>query len=345
MNFPVLRLLTPALILSALFAAHAVTPPEGGLRRDTQADLAPEARPGRTHNEFWTWQFRLNDGIQVQLNLSRVHFGTFKDPVCGADLAIMNFEGRNAFVAREYPMRNFVWDPEVSRLGVHPTIYAEGLPPQDHRVTFSTRKKGRDYFLELEFDGMTPGVVWGDGVFRLGKGEEAALFLHIPKARVRGRLGVDGDTITVRGFGWMDHTRQSQFGTRFMDAGYRYAVTRGRAEGGYFFQNGSTVFGYGIREQGGTLTLMKPAGIQVSERASWGGLAVPKRLGIALEGGDTVSLLRVEDRQRTSVLQELGALERFGARMYLGGEILGYRGMAKVNDSLPAIYSFTMVKR
>jgi hypothetical protein len=56
-------------------------------------------------------------------------------------------------------------------------------------------------------------------------------------------------------------------------------------------------------------------------------------------------LLRVEDRQRTSVLQELSALERFGARMYLGGEILGYRGLAKVNDSLPAIYSFTLVKR
>lgn len=345
MNFRAFGLASPAMILTASLAAHAVTSPEGGLRRDTQADLAPDVKPGRTHNEYWTWQFRLNDGIQVQLNLSRVHFGSFKDPVCGADLAIMNFAGRNAFVAREYPMRNFVWDAEVSRLGVHPSIYAEGLPPREHRVAFATRKGGRDYFLELEFEGMTPGAVWGDGIFRLGKGEEAALFLHIPKARVRGRLGIDGDTIAVRGFGWMDHTRQSQFGTRFMDAGYRYAVTRGRAEGGYFFQNGSTVFGYGVREQNGGLMLLKPAGIQVSERASWGGLAVPKRMGIAMESGDTVRLLRVEDRQRTSVLQELGALERFGARMYLGGEILGYRGTAKVDDSFPAIYSFTLVKR
>jgi hypothetical protein len=130
-----------------------------------------------------------------------------------------------------------------------------------------------------------------------------------------------------------------------MDAGYRYAVTRGRAEGGYFFQEGNSVFGYGVREQGGGLTLLKPVAINVSERAAWGGMAVPRRLGITMEDGEMVTLLRTEDRQRTSVLQELGSLERIGARMYLGGEILGYRGMAKVNDSLPAIYSFTMVKR
>jgi hypothetical protein len=195
MHIPAHRIPVAVLILTGLFGAHAVTSPEGGLRRDTQADLAPETRPGRTHNEFWTWQFRLNDGIQVQLNLSRVHFGTFKEPVCGADLAVMNFAGRNAFVAREYPMRNFVWDPQVSRLGVHPAIYAEGLPPREHRVAFATRKGGRDYFLELEFEHMTPGAVWGDGIFRLGKGEDVALFLHIPKARVHGRLGIDGDTI------------------------------------------------------------------------------------------------------------------------------------------------------
>jgi hypothetical protein len=323
----------------------AITPPQGELRRDNVADYAPEPLPSRAHNEFWTYQLRLNETIQVQLNLSRVYFGKFKDPVCGADLAIMNFSGRNYFVAREYPLRNFVWDPVSSRLAVHDDIFAEGLPPRAHRVTFSTRKGGHDYFLDLTFDNMTPGVVWGSGVFRFGDGEQAALYLHIPKSRVRGRFGVDGDTIAVRGFGWMDHTRQTQFGTAFMDAGYRYAVTSGRAEGGFFFQNGSAVFGYGVREENGVMTLLKPSKITVSEKTSWGGLAVPKRLEIGLLGRDPVMLLRTEDRQRTSVLSELSSLERFGAKMYLGGEILGYRGVAKIDDNLSAIYAFTMVKR
>lgn len=333
------------LVTGTSTATAAVTPPQGGLRRDLPADYAPDPDPGRTHNEFWTWQFLFDDGTQAQLNFSRVHFGSLKDPVCGADLAVMNFRGRNAFVAREYPLRNFSWEAETGRLAMHADIWAEGIPPRALRVHFATRKDGKDYFLDLVFDSMVPGAVWGDGVFHMNGGETAALFLHVPRGRVHGRLGVGGDTVAVRGFGSMDHSRQSQFATRFMDAGYRYVVTSGRAESGYFLQDGGEVSGYGVREEKGTLTLLRPLSVSVQERSSWGGLRVPKRMTFALEGLPPLSLRRVEDRQRTSVLQELGAFERFGARVYLGGEIVGYRGLAKVDDSLPAMFSFTMVKR
>jgi hypothetical protein len=330
---------------TAPIPAGEIQLPRASLRPATLADLAPEPRPGKSHNEFWTYQFWLNDGILVQLNLSRVHFGSLKDPVCGADLAVAGFQDRNFFVAREYPLKNFSWEPGEARLRVHKNIYSEGLPPRSHRVRFATRKEGQEYFLDLTFDLMTQGAVWGDGIFRLGGGEEAALFFNVPRARVRGRLGLDGDTIPVRGFGWLDHTRQTEFATRILDAGYRYAVISGRAEGGYFFQDGETVFGYGIREERGAMTLLTPAEVKASERASWGGMSVPKLLEIGMEGRAPLSLRRIDDRQRTSVLQELGRLERFGAKAYLGGEVLGYRGLARVDDSLPAIYSFTLVKR
>lgn len=335
-----------ALLLAALACGvSAATPPEGGLRRDTPADFGPEARPGRTHNEFWTWQFSFQDGMQAQLNLSRVHFGKFKDPVCGADLSLMGFRGRNHFVAREYPLRNFAWEPSTGHLGVHADIFAEGLPPRAHRVRFATRKGGTSYFLDLTFEAMTPGVAWGDGVFRLGKGEEAALFLHIPRARVKGRVGVNGDTVQVLGTAWMDHTRQTQFGTKFMDASYRFATTAGRITGGHFFHDGSRVFGYGVRQEAdGTLALLRPESIAVSERATWGPVSVPRRLEIAVEGGAPVRVERTEDRQRTSVLQELGGIERMGARMFLGGELLGYRGAARIDDQ-PGVFAYTIVKR
>ncbi len=341
------RALLACAVLLAPGAATVVaaTSPQGDLRRDTPADYGPQANPGRTHNEFWTWQFLLNDGIQVQLNLSRVHFGKFKDPVCGADLAVMTAGGQTDFVAREYPLSNFTWEPSAARLSVHANIFAEGLPPRAHRVFFATRKGGKDYLLDLVFEKMTPGVVWGDGLFRLDGGETVSLAIHIPKARVKGHLAVNGDTIAVRGFGWMDHSRQSQFGTRFMDAGYRYVVTSGRAEGGLFFTEKSSVFGYGVREENGVMTLLKPQAITAPERSSWGGVSVPRRLEISVAGGDTVRFARTVDRQRTSVLQELGKLERVGARMFLGGELLGYRGLGRVDDAHPALYSFTMVKR
>lgn len=329
----------------AVSAGFAASGPEGGLRRDAPADYGPAPRPGKTHNEFWTWQFLFEGGAQVQLNFSRVHFGTLKDPVCGADLSVMNFRGDH-FVAREYPLSNFVWEPETGLLRVHANIRAEGIPPRAHRVHFATRKGGKAYFLDLTFDRMLPGVVWGDGTFRLGGGESVSLFLHVPRARVRGRLGIDGDTVEVSGFGWMDHTRQTQFGTRFMDAGYRYVIASGRVEGGYFFQDGKSVFGYGVREGAdGKLFLLRPSTLAAKERAGWGGLSVPRALEVTFEDGEPLVLRRVEDRQRTAFLQELGTFERFGARMYLGGELFGYRGLAVTGDSLPAVFSFTMVKR
>jgi hypothetical protein len=342
-SFPTIPIIALAAFASAAFAA--VTTPVGGLRRDALADYAPELKPGKTHNEFWTWQFLFDGGTQAQLNLSRVHFGSLKDPVCGADFALMNFRGRNHYVAREYPLSNFFWDAGQAVLRTHANIWTEGLPPRSQHVHFATRKDGKSYFLDLTLEKMTPGVVWGDGVFRLSGGEKVSLFMHVPRARVRGRIAIDEDTVEVKGFAWMDHSRQTQFGTRFMDAGYRYVVTEGRAEGGYFFQDGGTVFGYGVREEGGGLALLKPVGLAVSERGSWGGLSVPKLLDISLDGRGPLRLRRTEDRQRTSVLQELGSFERLGARVYLGGEIFGVRGLARVDDSLPAVYSFTMVKK
>jgi len=336
-----------ALILGLAAAGNlqAQTPPTGGLRADGAADFAPHSPVGKTFNELWTYQFWLNGGIQVQLNLSRASFGSFKDPVCGADLAVTNFRGQNAFVAREYPAKRFSWTPATGRLEVHPAIYAEGLPPRAHRVSFSTEKDDKSYFLELTFEGMTPGAVWGDGVFNLPDGQKMGLYFHIPKARVTGRLALNGDTLTVRGFGWMDHTWQTQFAPKLIDVGYRYAVYSGHAEGAYFFQKGDAVFGYGVREEKGRLALLSPKSIDVPSRTRWGGTSLARQLDVTLESGAPVSLVRTEDRQRTSFLQELGTFERFGAKIFLGGELVGFRGTALVDGTSPAVYSFTVIKR
>jgi hypothetical protein len=343
-----MRTLVKSSVLAVVaFAATAFTQttPSGELRPDTPADFAPHASTGKTFNEFWTYQFLLNGGIQVQLNLSRANFGSFKDPVCGADLAVMNFMGKNAFVAREYPAKRFSWDAATARLEVHENIWAEGIPPRSHRLFFATQKGGKSYFVDLTFENMLPGAVWGDGVFQLPDNQKMGLYFHIPRGRVKGRLAIDNDTLQVRGFGWLDHTWQTHFGPKLMDAGYRYAITSGRAEGGYFFQKGDKVFGYGIREDKGRLTLLAPVGVSAASRSSWGGMSVPKRLEIALDARAPVALLRTEDRQRTSFMQELSSLERFGAKMFLGGELVGYRGAGLVDDAHPAIFAFNLVKR
>ncbi len=332
-------------LLAALGApVHAKQGSTNQLRPDTPADYAPYPDPDRTHNEFWSWHFRFTNGTQVQMNISRAHFGNFKSPVSGADLSVMNFEGRNHFVAREYPSSNFEWDPDSKRLAVHANIFAEGLPPKSHRVHFATRKDGTSYFVDLEFSDMIQGVVWGDGEFRLKDGNRAGLYLHIPGARVKGRIAINSDTVQVEGFGWMDHIWQTHFATRVMDAGYRYAVTDGRREGGVFFENGNRITGYGVREENGRLVLLEPVGMTVQKRSSWGSHSLPERFEIEMNGRAPVRFHRTENLQRNAFLQELNRLERFAARVFLGGEIYGFRGEGLVDEKFPALWSFTLAK-
>ena len=213
---------------------------------------------------------------------------------------------------------------------------------------FSTVKKGVTYFADLTFEDITPGAVWGDGVFHLKDNHTAGLFFHIPGARVHGRVGINGDTQTVDGFGWMDHTYQTGFATKLIDAGYRYALIpkssehRGKMEYGYFFESSSGVFGYGLREENGRWILLRPSGLK-TEKGSLGDLSIPKRVEISFDKAAATRLQRKDDRQQTSALQELSRMERFGAKMFLGGQIYGCRGTGMVNDSLLALYSFTEI--
>jgi len=325
--------------------------PVGDLRPDNAHDIAPHAQTGKNYNEIWTYQLWLNNGVQAQINLSRAFFGSFKDPVCGTDFALMGFRNQNYFVAREYPSKNFVFDSARTRLSVHEKIFFEGLPPQKHRLFFSTVKKDVSYFVDLTFSDMIPGAVWGDGIFHLNDNQSVGLFFHIPKSRVHGRIALNGDTLNVDGFGWMDHTWQTGFATKLINTGYRYDIipktagANGRIEDGYFFDDGSSVFGYGLREDGGHWTLLRPKGIKTLDQGSLMNLDLPKRLEIVFDKTASTRLQRREDRQQTSALQELSKMERFAARMFLGGQIYGLRGTAWVDDSLPAIYSITRISR
>ncbi len=332
-------------VLTAFLAwpASALTFPIGSLRPDSIGDLGPHSPASRSYNEYWTYQLWLNGGIQIQLNISRANFGSIKDPACGSDLALMGFRGRNYFVAREYPATNLVFDPAKARLSIHQQIYFEGEPPKSHRVHFSTVKNGISYLLDLSFSGMHPGAVWGDGLFRMD-GDQAGLFFHVPKATVKGRLAVNGDTLAVEGFGWMDHTYLTQYATKLMDVGYRYVVTSGRVEGGYFIMKGKGIFGYGLREENGKLALLRPKDLKALNIAPWGGVAMPGGLEFSFDNETATRFVRKENRQKVSAFQELNWFEKKGAKFLLGGEIIGYRGVGVVNDSLPAVFSFTWVR-
>lgn len=321
--------------------------PDGGLRTTVLDDIKPHASSSKTYNEFWTYHFYLDGNVQAILNFSRVNLGSFKSPVCGADLTVMGYKGKNYSVAREYEKKNFVFTDSNQGLRVHEKIWFEGALPERHHVQFATNKKGVDYFLELDFSEIMPGKVWGDGMFHLGSSDVVGIFIHIPYAKVRGRLAINGDTLDIEGRAYMDHTFQTDLAPSLVDAGYRYVSQSGPLEVGYFMDPvsrfGNQPIGYGLREIGGGLTLLKPSGMKVVSRSKSLGARVPKVLEIKFQDDLKTTVRRGADRMQQSTLHEFGGFAKMAIKTYMGGEVLTFKGLGTLNAGQPMAYNFFSV--
>ena len=329
--------------------AGTVQPPMGDLRATRVSDLKPHPSSSSTYNEFWTYQLFLDGNVQAYLNFSRVNLGSFKAPVCGADFTLLGFKGRNWSVAREYEKKNFAFDEAQHRLQVHEQIWFQGRLPGEHQVHFATRKKDITYFLDLKFSEIGEGKVWGDGIFRFDDGDALGIFIHIPQAKVTGRLGINGDTVEITGRAYMDHTFQTALAPKLVGAGYRYISQSGPLEVGYYLVprsgNGSKPAGYGLRESGGTLGLLKAESIKALEQGKALGVKVPTRLEIAFQDGTKSVLGRSQDRFQQSYLGEFSGFTKMGIKAFMGGEILTFRGLGALNGAQTMGYNYFVVSR
>jgi hypothetical protein len=343
------------LLVAAAFSVHAVRAaehiqlPTGELRAAVLTDLKPHHSGSKTYNEFWTYHFLLDGNVQAVLNFSRVNLGSFKAPVCGADLTLMGFKGKNWSVAREYDKKNFVFTDSSQGLNVHENIWFSGKLPESHHVHFATAKKNVSYFLDLDFTDILPGRVWGDGMFKFGGGDMVGIFIHIPSAAVKGRLGINGDTVAVQGRAYMDHTFQTDLAPDLVGAGFRYVAQEGPAEAGYFLDPAPKFerqpVGYGLKLVNGELALRKPAALKVISAAkSVGGSKVPTSLEIAFQDGSKTVLNRSEDRLQQSVLHEFSGFSKMAIKSFMGGEIFTFRGLGTIAGGRPMAYSYFVVE-
>ncbi|HKP96091.1 MAG TPA: hypothetical protein VJ385_10070 [Fibrobacteria bacterium] len=329
-------------------AGEHIQMPTGDLRTAVLTDLKPHASSSKTYNEFWTYQFFLEGNIQVVLNFSRVNLGSFKAPVCGADLTILGFKGRNYSVAREYEKKNFSFTDSSQQLRVHEKIWFEGRLPEAHHVRFATNKKGVDYYLDLDFSDILPGKVWGDGMFKFGSSDAVGIFIHVPGAKVSGRLAVNQDTLQVKGSAYMDHTYQTDLAPDLVEAGFRYVTQAGNLEEGYVMapvaRFDKQPVGYGLRLVNGELVLLKPASLKVVSQSRSMGARIPTVLEIHFQDGMKSALQRGEDRLQQSTLHEFSGFSKMAIKSFMGGEILTFKGLGTLNGTQPMAYNFFSVE-
>ncbi|MDB5103399.1 MAG: hypothetical protein JWP91_1088 [Fibrobacteres bacterium] len=329
-------------------AAERIKTPTGDLRTATLSDLKPHSSSSKTYNEFWTYQFFLDGNVQAVLNFSRVNLGSFKAPVCGADFTLLGFKGRNYSVAREYEKRNFVFTDSNQGLRVHEKIWFDGTLPETHHVRFATTKKEVSYYLDLTFTDILPGKVWGDGMFRFGASDAMGIFVHIPSAKVTGRLAINQDTVAVSGTAYMDHTFQTDLAPALVGAGFRYVTQGGSLETGYLMDPAGKFeripVGYGLRNTGGTMTLLKPAAMKVVSANRALGARVATVLEIQYQDGSKSTVRRSEDRFQQSTLHEFSGFSKIAIKGFMGGEILTFKGLGKLNGSQSVAYNYFSVE-
>lgn len=339
-------LILPSLAAALPLQAQSVRAPAGDLRDAVLADLKPHPAGSKTYNEIWSYHILLDGNIQAVLNFSRVNLGSFKAPVCGADLTLLGFKGKNFTVAREYEKSNFVFIDSLHQLQVHKNIWFSGKLPEAHRAFFATRKKDVDYFLDLEFTEIVPGKVWGDGMFKVGS-ETVGIFVHIPKAKVSGRLAVNGDTVKVSGTAYMDHTYQTTMAPELVDGGYRYISHGANFEIGYLLDpdsdHGSAPFGYGLKMKDGALALLKPASMTAPTSSKAMGVKIAKRLEITWQDGGKSVVERTQDRHQQSYLHEFSGFTKMAIKRFMGGEILGFKGNGTLGGSQPIFFNYFVV--
>lgn len=318
------------------------------MRTAVLTDLKPHPSGSKTYNEFWTYHFFLDGNVQAILNFSRVNLGSFKSPVCGSDLTLMGFRGKNWTVAREYDKKNFVFTDSTQGLRVHEKIWFSGKLPESHRVHFSTNKKDVGYYLDLEFSDILPGRVWGDGMFKFGGGDAVGIFIHIPSAKVKGRIAINQDTVDVQGTAYMDHTFQTDLAPDLVEAGFRYVAQGGSVEAGYFLAPASKFdgqpVGYGLKMADGEMTLRKPTAFKTISSSKAMGARVPTALEISFQDGSKTLLNRSEDRLQQSVLHEFSGFTKMAIKSFMGGEILTFRGLGTIAGTRPMAYNYFMVE-
>lgn len=329
------RILVLASLVATLAAsASAIGLPSGGQRGTGTGDMILNKRKPRYYNEVWSWQILFDNGTQASLNFTYARLG-FKDPVCGADLSIAGFKGRSYAVGREYPEDRLQQQGNPVRVQIHPDIWFQGLPPASHQLHFATTKN-EGYFLDLSFSQMTPGVAWGDGVFKLEDGD-LGVAVPIPMARVSGRLAVGGDTVKVEGWAVMEHLRQTALLGDLVDETFRgftpgpnpvYLNVFKEKEGGWS--------GFGVVWKDGKPQVLTPASVGI---AGGGGVNPPTRVDFASREGAHIVMDRKTIGQANSILDGMEGVTRWVVKNFMG-DVRMARG--RTNDGF---YQYVKVKR
>lgn len=326
--------------MSTLYVNAQIVNPTGYLTESGPDDIWAHTLEGSHFNEFWNYQFYLNDNITLYITFSVANFGSLKSAVSGLQMSVLNLNNEVYQLSREYNLDHLVQDRDryMFRNRMEREIYFEGKLPETHRIRINTTKDGVSYDIDLNLHNILQGFVWDDGRFQIGN-EEVGIITHIPYAEVEGMIDIDGTRKAVSGSAYMDHTFQNQTTTRLIDSGFRFVNHQDNENWDlYYFMlpdksEENATIGYRLKNRNGNVRVHGIEKITRLEEQRVFNEDIAELLEIELSNGEKVQIVRTVDIEKFSVLSELSRIARGIAKRFLGGEVIHFRGQANLEET------------
>ncbi len=182
-------------------------------------------------------------------------------------------------------------------------------------------------------------------MFDLNDSNELALFTHVPFSNISGFIALDFDTVQVTGTAFMDHTYQTNVGTRLFGKSFKYIQSEnGNFAAGYFSipkDDETKIVGYAFEGNEDGIKLKKPTSLAIKSTGKVLGEKIARKIEICYQS-NPCEIVEVETMyEKIAMLEELGGFKKMLAKKFLGGDIIELRGTAKLDGKNKVYYSLT----
>jgi hypothetical protein len=344
-----IRLLFLACFFSMNLQAQTVYFPTGGFQDTGDDDFVEKNLPSKYYNELWTYHVNLDNGVQIINTFSINDFGSFKGRATGVKLSVSWTDGNTYVVNKEYNPSTFLANPENNYIRLHPDrpYWAKGSFDDEHRLFFHNTKDDVQYDVDLTFYDIAQGKTLGDGVYKVD-GNEIGVSILIPHAKVKGFVAINGDTLQVKGVGYMDHIYQNNLSSEIIDRSYR--IKTGDDKNGMFFHfltlkraSLQVPIGYGVGYRDGAPFLLTPSYIdrvQSDKKTP----ELDTQIGVKPYQADLLNVKVKKHHGTYSLLNELSGIKKFLAKQVIGGEIVELNGTVTINGNTPGYFYYLVAK-
>ena len=332
-------------ICSVAFAGDVVAP-QGAVRSVSVDDFMPHKNSSKDFNETWSYQFIFDNGTRAFINYSTLNIpGVGNKVTC--DMSFWNFKGKTHTVGRQYPPERLKADKVSATININDEYKMEHKPGKGHRVFFSADKGGL-FLLDVTFESAIVGKVTGNGVWKIGK-ETFGQYVHIPYGRFSGKIAYNEDTITVKGYAYMDQTWQTEQATDMAARSINFSTNAKSPlfAGRVSIAKSGEPFGYALYNNENGIKLAQPKAIKEDE-SNYSGKKFAKG-DLTFDWQDaSIPALKfnvAKTLEKASILDKVdGWFAKKAFKIATGGEVLFYRGRSDASHGKKLDWCLTGVK-